>query len=89
MNQLVDKFHFTTAVKITKGTMLFIISQIYDPLGLLAPTTTNIKIMALQNSLDDEISDTIKSDWIKFVNTIQYIYLQNLQIPLYVMSDQN
>jgi hypothetical protein len=91
-----DELHFTTAVtnthEVTKRFMLSVISQIYDPLGLLTPAIIVAKIL-LQRlwlckiSWDDTVSDDIKSDWFNFINTLKYLHA--LRIPRYVLGNYN
>ncbi|CAG9109013.1 unnamed protein product [Plutella xylostella] len=67
-----DELHFTTKLsldseaKLTKRTILSVLSQIYDPLGLLAPAVIQAKILLQQLWLlkigwDDAVPDDVVS----------------------------
>lgn len=74
---------------ITKRAILSVISQIFDPLGLLGPIVVNAKIM-LQSlwqdrlSWDEKISDETSEKWLKFCKDIQH--LNSVKIPRHVLS---
>ncbi|XP_052755355.1 uncharacterized protein LOC128201692 [Galleria mellonella] len=89
-----DELHFTTSLEnkpiITKRTIMSIISQIYDPLGLLSPTIIIAKIMLqklwlLKIDWDDVVPIDIECQWNQFLNTLSH--LPELRIPRYVMSE--
>lgn len=90
-----DEFSYTTKLenchsKITKRLMLSVISQIYDPLGLLAPAIIQAKIL-LQNlwlcKLDwnDPVPANISQTWNNFVSKLEY--LPNIRIPRHVLIE--
>lgn len=75
---------------LTKRTILSNISQIYDPLGLLAPVIITIKIL-LQKlwlckiSWDDPVPQHIAVTWQNFTNNLSQ--LENLKIKRHVKGD--
>lgn len=77
----------TSVTNITKRVILSIISQIYDPLGLLSPVIMVSKII-LQKlwlcklSWDDPVPDDIRIIWQNFIDKFQF--LQNIRIPRHV-----
>ncbi|XP_045541409.1 uncharacterized protein LOC123722888 [Papilio machaon] len=87
-----DLLHFTTKIEhnvthVTKRVILSVISQVYDPLGLLAPSIIIAKIL-LQKlwlcklSWDEPVPNNILLIWQRFIQTLQY--LQNIKIPRHV-----
>ncbi|XP_037293857.1 uncharacterized protein LOC115451461 isoform X1 [Manduca sexta] len=78
--------------KITKRHILSIISQIFDPLGLVGPCIVQSK-MVMQKlwvdgnkcDWDDEVLDEVKNLWLSFVDTLPY--LNQLRIPRWVLID--
>ncbi|XP_052757236.1 uncharacterized protein LOC128202123 [Galleria mellonella] len=91
-----DELHFTTAITeshvVTKRTILSILSQIYDPLGLLTPVIIIAKILLQHLWLckihwDDTVPENIKLNWEKFINSLKSLH--ELRIPRYIMSDNN
>ncbi|CAH2096333.1 unnamed protein product [Euphydryas editha] len=91
-----DYLYYTTQIddynnipKLTKRVMLSIISQIYDPLGLLSPTIIISKILLQKLWLsrldwDTPVPHDIEIIWNKFVLFLKR--LNELNIPRYVMS---
>ncbi|UYV85166.1 hypothetical protein LAZ67_X004794 [Cordylochernes scorpioides] len=76
----------------TKRHLLSAIAKIYDPLGLLSPTTVLLKIMIQQlwkrkNSWDEPIESDIKSNWNKFKT--QLSCLKEIKIPRYLNSSSS
>lgn len=92
-----DKLHFTTKIdsnsynnKLTKRIMLSLISQIYDPLGLLAPVVILAKILLqklwlIKLDWDSPVSADIAQTWNSLVGTLSCLH--ELRIPRHVMSD--
>lgn len=92
-----DELYYTTKVdnyssvsKLNKRVMLSIISQIYDPLGLLAPTVIISKILLQKLWLskldwDTPVPSDIADTWNNFIATLNN--LNELKIPRHVMSD--
>lgn len=87
-----DLLYFTTKIEhnvthATKRDILSVISQVYDPLGLLAPSIIIAKIL-LQKlwlcklSWDEPVPNNILLSWQHFIHTLQY--LQNIKIPRHV-----
>lgn len=87
-----DFLHFTTKIiqtetNVTKRVILSTISQIYDPLGLLAPSIVLAKILLQKLWLhklgwDDPIPSDIVKIWHNFINKLTH--LQNIRIPRHV-----
>lgn len=95
-NTLTDSFAVTLPQKITKGpitkrSVLSIISQCYDPLGLISPLIVVAKIF-MQNiwlskvTWDEILSDEMKVEWSKFLTDI--FCLGDLQIPRCLILDR-
>lgn len=89
-----DELHFTTKIEktsnLTKRVMLSVISQIYDPLGLLAPAVIISKIMIQKLWLckigwDDPVPKDVISTWNTFIQTLDS--LQNIRVPRFVRSE--
>lgn len=75
----------------TKRSILSVISQIYDPLGLLSPTIIIAKIILQKLWLcklgwDDPVPHTILSTWQNFINNLKH--LNELRIPRHVKCEQ-
>lgn len=76
--------------KITKRHILSIISQIFDPLGLVGPCIVEAKLI-LQRlwvekcEWDDEVPIEIRTRWVKLSEALPC--LNHLQIPRWVVSD--
>ncbi|KAL0859308.1 hypothetical protein ABMA27_011110 [Loxostege sticticalis] len=76
--------------KVTKRQILSIISQIFDPLGLIGPCVVEAKIILQSLWLnkcdwDEEVPQDIADQWLSFVNTLHF--LNNLNIPRWVMCN--
>lgn len=92
-----DELHFTTKIdsnqdesKLTKRVMLSIISQIYDPLGLLSPAVIIAKVLLQKLWLsklewDTVVPPEIATTWNNFISTLQCLH--ELKIPRRVTSD--
>ncbi|XP_045445808.1 uncharacterized protein LOC123653874 [Melitaea cinxia] len=90
-----DEFNYTTKLenchsKITKRLMLSVISQIYDPLGLLAPAIIQAKILLQSlwlSKLDwnDTVPANIAQSWNNFVTKLEY--LPKIRIPRHVLIE--
>ncbi|XP_061711557.1 uncharacterized protein LOC133520879 [Cydia pomonella] len=89
-----DELYYTTKIDplpnssyLNKRMMLSIISQIYDPLGLLSPAVIISKILLQKLWLsridwDTPVPEDIKSMWNNFINTLSR--LNDLRIPRHV-----
>lgn len=76
--------------KITKRKILSLISQIFDPLGLLGICTVQAKILMQKLWInkcgwDDEVPKDIQKNFINFVNSL--IALKSLRIPRWVSTN--
>ncbi|GFX61610.1 integrase catalytic domain-containing protein [Trichonephila clavipes] len=76
----------------TKGQLLSVIAQIFDPLGLFSPSVITLKIMLQElwksKALwDDPIPSSILENWNKF--TKESKYLNSISIPRFMGIDQN
>lgn len=92
-----DELYFTTKIDqlsntshLNKRIMLSIISQIYDPLGLLSPAVIISKIILQKLWLskidwDTAVSRDIAVTWQNFIDALNC--LSDLRIPRYVRSD--
>ncbi|XP_063378248.1 uncharacterized protein LOC134665279 isoform X1 [Cydia fagiglandana] len=91
-----DEFHYTAKIQqdnnepITKRKILSVISQMYDPLGLLSPAIIIAKILLQKLWLcrfdwDSEVPEEVASAWRRYILThTQHIH--SLRIPRYVMN---
>lgn len=89
-----DELHFSIDVNlphdITKRTMLSLISQVFDPLGLLSPIVISFKII-LQKlwiqklSWDETVPAEISELWCSLIKDLPE--LNNIRIPRRVFSD--
>ncbi|XP_061704607.1 uncharacterized protein LOC133515970 [Cydia pomonella] len=92
-----DEFHYTAKIQqdnnnepITKRKILSVISQMYDPLGLLSPAIIIAKILLQKLWLcrldwDSEVPEDVASAWRTYILThTQHIH--SLRIPRYVMN---
>lgn len=78
--------------KVTKRHILSVISQIFDPLGLVGPCIVEAKFIMQrlwidQYAWDDEVSQDTKHLWFAFANTLPL--LNHLRIPRWVLSDSS
>lgn len=90
-----DEFYFTTKLSIdnsplTKRKILSIVSQIYDPLGFLAPTIIIAKTLLQSLWLcklgwDETLPGDITIKFRKFINSI-IIHLNDIKIPRFVRN---
>ncbi|XP_045541793.1 uncharacterized protein LOC106716081 isoform X1 [Papilio machaon] len=90
-----DTFYFDTQLnntsqKITKRYIMSIISQIFDPLGLLSCVTITVKVLLqrlwlLQIDWDDEVPSDIRHTWQAFVSALPT--LRTLRIPRHAIGD--
>lgn len=76
--------------KVTKRHILSVISQIFDPLGLVGPCVVEAKIIMQKLwvnrcSWDEEVSSDIQQAWSSFANTLSC--LNELQIPRWILSE--
>ena len=74
----------------TKREMLSVISQIYDPLGLLAPCVIRMKMLLQRLWLqklawDEKLPSDIKNIWIEFINSLSH--LSDLRISRHVICN--
>lgn len=77
-------------IKLTKRNILSVLAQIYDPIGILAPTTIIAKIMMqdiwkLKLDWDSVLPEELQKTWTEFYHNIPY--LQNLSIYRYYFTD--
>ncbi|XP_037295468.1 uncharacterized protein LOC119189550 [Manduca sexta] len=89
---LTFSINITPINKITKRHILSVISQIFDPLGLVGPCVVEAKIVMQRLWLekydwDDEVSHEIKNLWSSFENTV--ISLNKLRIPRWVLCENS
>lgn len=80
----------SSSLEYTKREMLSIISQIFDPMGLLAPSVIQMKMLLqklwLQKlSWDERLPAEIKAVWADFVKSLSH--LSNLRIPRRVVCN--
>ncbi|CAH2226597.1 jg5548 [Pararge aegeria aegeria] len=80
----------TNRKKISKRVILSLISQVFDPLGLLGPCTVEAKILMQKLWLDkcnwdDEVSYDIQIKFLNFINSL--VALNSLRIPRWVCLD--
>ncbi|XP_049886992.1 uncharacterized protein LOC126381571 [Pectinophora gossypiella] len=89
-----DEFHFTSQInnkktEVTKRLILSVVSQIYDPLGLLSPIvivakTLLQKLWLCKIGWDDLVPNDIKTCWDRFVNSLYN--LQSIRVPRHVIG---
>ncbi|XP_072934096.1 uncharacterized protein [Epargyreus clarus] len=78
--------------KITKRHILSVISQIFDPLGLVTPCIIEAKLIMQKLWIakcewDDVVSTEIKELWLAFSSTLPY--LNNLKIPRWILCQDS
>lgn len=78
--------------KITKRTVLSIISQIFDPLGLIGPVIITAKLIIqklwlLKLDWDQQIPNDLKTIWLEFMSEIEY--LNKIKFDRYVLLPNN
>ncbi|XP_073943810.1 uncharacterized protein isoform X2 [Choristoneura fumiferana] len=76
--------------KITKRHVLSVISQIFDPLGLVGPVIVEAKMIMqslwkLKSGWDDEVPTNIKTQWASFASKLSY--LNDIKIPRWVLQN--
>lgn len=76
--------------EVTKRIMLSVISQIFDPLGLVGPCVVEGKILLqslwlTKTDWDDQVPDKIKTLWTSFSTSLSH--LNDLKIPRWVLSN--
>ncbi|KAM3966955.1 uncharacterized protein ACR2FA_011837 [Aphomia sociella] len=91
-----DEFYFNSqytnsSQKITKRYILSVISQIFDPLGLLGPFIITAKVMLqrlwlLKLGWDDEIPTSNTLTWVQFTSALPM--LNTITIPRHVVGDE-
>lgn len=74
----------------TKRHILSQISQIFDPIGILAPTTIHAKLLMQaiwkeNTDWDSTISPELDAIWLHYINQLHY--LQEMQIPRWYFTD--
>lgn len=92
-NSVTDNLHYSINVNldssnITKRFILSIISQIFDPMGLIGPILIHAKILIqqlwrLQFDWDSPIPNELAKKWIEFSNNLKG--LKNFEIPRQVL----
>ncbi|KAJ0184405.1 hypothetical protein K1T71_000828 [Dendrolimus kikuchii] len=75
----------------TKRSMLSVMSQIFDPLGMVAPIVISMKMLLQQLwlhklSWDEPIPSTIEDVWVNIVNKLHL--LNNINIPRRIVLDK-
>lgn len=91
-----DELYFSSTLKIpdspylTKRIMLSVISQVYDPLGLLAPVVIIAKALLQQLWLcklgwDDPVPRDVTDTWTQFISSLSSLNI--IRIPRFVRSD--
>ncbi|XP_067622000.1 uncharacterized protein [Eurosta solidaginis] len=94
-DQIQDNFIFSFLPKqprkdrVTKRTILFIASSLFDPLGLVAPVIVTAKILLqelwlLKLERDESVPQNIQSAWKAFVNNLSD--LSSVKVPRYCLS---
>lgn len=78
-------------LNVTKRHILSVISQIFDPLGLVGPCIIEAKIIMQRlwtdkSGWDDVVPNDIKERWLSFVHTLPE--LNSLHIPRWVLFDE-
>lgn len=81
-----------TSKPITKRHILSVISQIFDPLGLVGPCIIEAKIIiqslwTAKCDWDEQVPDTIHTSWLMFVNSLPC--LNTLKIPRWISCDNS
>ncbi|XP_052740604.1 uncharacterized protein LOC128198559 [Bicyclus anynana] len=94
---LSDEFYFEShyddmSHKLTKRYIMSIISQIFDPLGLLSPFIITAKVLLqrlwlLKLNFDDEVPHDVKVVWYQFANALPM--LNQVRIPRHVVGDDH
>lgn len=95
-NAINDKIHysikeFSFDVQISKRIILSVISQIFDPLGLLGPVVVNAKLILQllwqeHLSWDERIPSYLCKKWLEFCKDLQL--LNKISIPRYVLGNR-
>ncbi|XP_023947649.2 uncharacterized protein LOC112052703 [Bicyclus anynana] len=92
----VDSLSFSISIKlrdkVTKRHILSVISQIFDPLGLVGPCVVEAKLIMQklwieQCSWDEEVSQAIRTSWISFAEALPS--LNQLKVPRWVLDDNS
>ncbi|CAK1593737.1 unnamed protein product [Parnassius mnemosyne] len=91
-DSLTYTINIKSTTKVTKRHILSVISQIFDPLGLVGPCVVEAKIVMQRLWLhnydwDDEVSLEVRNLWTTFENTITS--LNNLKIPRWVLRENS
>lgn len=87
---LMFSFNTMQHKEITKREILSIISQIFDPLGLINPCVLEAKIVlqqlwASKLSWDENVPDKLKSTWLKIMSNLSY--LSDIKIPRHIICN--
>ena len=77
---------FTEVSKVTKRNILKTIASIFDPLGLISPVVTPLKVFMqklFEKKLgwDDQIGETFEKEWKKFMTELER--LNEISVPRY------
>lgn len=91
-DSLTYTINISRTLKVTKRRILSVISQIFDPLGLVGPCVVEAKIIMQRLWLDkydwdNEVSPEIRGIWFRFENTITS--LNHLKIPRWVLYEDS
>lgn len=83
--------HFKFEGEISKRTVLSVISQIFDPLGLLGPIVVVAKLfmqLLWQEHLawDEQLPSYLHNKWLEFCKNLQF--LNQVSIPRHVLSNK-
>lgn len=92
---LSDEFYFNSQYKheseiITKRYIMSIVSQIFDPLGLLSPVIITAKVLLqrlwlLKLGWDDELPSDVVQAWRQFANALPL--LNTIRVPRHVIGN--
>jgi hypothetical protein len=77
-------FQLKSNTTVTKRSILSVIAQLFDPLGLLGPVILKAKLLlqqiwALKLNWDDRVPESIESTWLYFVDSLPAV--SSLSIP--------
>ncbi|XP_045504751.1 uncharacterized protein LOC123701362 isoform X1 [Colias croceus] len=91
-----DKLMFAVNIKenklVSKRTILSIMSQIFDPLGIINPCILNAKtilqkLWSLKITWDENVPADIASCWQKFIDSL--LYINHIRVPRCIVCDDS